>query len=372
MPLILTRAGSSARLFHANQSKRNLDATWYFRRFHLPYIYRGCARQPAAPAALNKSHMNTPTDALKSLITTLAQVQKPQDQALVRCPPPGAHVPTVIHATPVAITTSPPETRLLRGRPRTGAVASLPKDRRDLVCRLIGRGVPYKKIAQAIEQLGFVITERNISNWVTHGGYAEWCTLYQDALQNSLRQDDLLQYHRSDNSADLAEVGLQAAAVRLSELLLHQAAHIQAADGNVSKLEPTVTLLCRVNKELLNGQKFRDDCKTKAFRAPARLKAKDHDKLAELEASYSASAPRKCLDNECPHPDHTSTANSSPQTSPASNASAPSPALQLNSPPAPETTTERTLQAQPQPAAESSLAQPSDPGPIKAEPEIAN
>ncbi len=317
--------------------------------------------------------MNTPTNALQSLLSTLAQVPKSEDLALVRCPPPGAHVPTVIDATPVTVTTSPPETRLLHGRPRTGAVASLPKDRRDLVCRLIGRGVPYKKIAQAIEQLGFVITERNISNWVTHGGYAEWCSLYQDALQNSLRQDDLLQYHRSDNSPDLAEVGLQAAAVRLSELLLHQAAHLQATDGNAAKLEPLVTLLCRVNKELLNGQKYRDDCQTKAFRTPARLKAQDHDKLIGLEAKYSASAPKKCLDNEATTPDRPSPAKSPTHNSPASNAAESSPAPEPNSPPAGETTTEHPAQPQPQPPAESSLAQSSEPAPIiNAEPEIAN
>jgi hypothetical protein len=157
-----------------------------------------------------------------------------------------------------------------------------------MVCRMINQSVPYKRIVEALGHLGFVLSERNISNWVTHGGYAEWCVLTESALQTSLRQDDLLEHHRNENSPDLAEVGLQAAAVRLSELILHQMSSNQPLDGQLSKLEPVINLLCRIGNGLFTFQKYRDDCQTKIFKTPARIKAEQQHDILIHEAVYSA------------------------------------------------------------------------------------
>src|SRR5438477_11726167 len=56
---------------------------------------------------------------------------------------------------------------------RKGRVACLPKLQRDMVNRMLDNGVPYKNIVAALEEAGFTVTERNISNWAT-GGYLEW------------------------------------------------------------------------------------------------------------------------------------------------------------------------------------------------------
>ena len=165
-----------------------------------------------------------------------------------------------------------------------------------MVCRMLTGHIPYKRIVEACDNLGYELTERNVSNWVTHGGYAEWSALYDDALQTTLRQDDLLEHHRDENSADLAEVGLQAAAVRISELLLRQMASCQDVEANFSKLEPVVNLLCRINKELFTLQKYRDDCLTKIYRTPCKTKAKDLDKLDLVEMVYSADPKPKQAD----------------------------------------------------------------------------
>ncbi len=236
---------------------------------------------------MNEKPQTSPLNLLLSTLkltgdTTSSSVALVPRRALA--PDLPAPVPPPIEAV---VTVSPPAPPILKGRPRTGAVASLPKDERDMVCRMIAASVPYKKIAEAIDQLGFPVTERNISNWVTHGGYAEWCTLTHEAVQTSLRQDDLLEHHRNENSPELAEVGLQAAAVRLSELLLRQTTSNQDVETNLSKLEPVVHLLCRINKELFTAQKYRDDCLTTIYRPPARAKAKQREKLATTEYTYS-------------------------------------------------------------------------------------
>jgi len=248
-------------------------------------------------------NMKTQTNPLSVLLSTLKLAGDGSSSSLALAPrralAPDLPAPVPAYIPPV-VTVSPPAPPILKGRPRTGAIASLPKDERDMVCRMISKGVPYKKIAEGLAELGFEVTERNISNWVTHGGYAEWCALYNDALQTTLRQDDLLEYHRNENSPDLAEVGLQSVAVRLSELLLRQAASSQDIEAGLSKIEPVVQLLCRINKELFTAQKYRDDCQSKAHRTPARIKAKAREQLIQCEKAHSAEPKPQLVDNPTP------------------------------------------------------------------------
>jgi hypothetical protein len=247
--------------------------------------------------------MKTQNDPLNALLSTLKLAGDCSSSSLALAPRRALapDLPAPVPASiPTVVTVSPPAPPILKGRPRTGAVASLPKDERDMVCRMISKSVPYKRIAEALAELGFEVTERNISNWVTHGGYAEWCALYNDALQTSLRQDDLLEYHRNENSPDLAEVGLQSVAVRLSELLLRQAASSQDIEANLSKLEPAVQLLCRINKELFNAQKYRDDCQSKAHRTPARIKGNAREQLIQCEKAHSAEPKLELVDTPTP------------------------------------------------------------------------
>src|SRR3954447_2643042 len=74
---------------------------------------------------------------------------------------------------------------------RKGRVASLPKVQRDMVNRMLWNGVPYKNIVAALDDAGFTLIERNISNWAT-GGYLEWRLEQEAVLENHLNQDHLL------------------------------------------------------------------------------------------------------------------------------------------------------------------------------------
>src|SRR5882762_3246113 len=58
---------------------------------------------------------------------------------------------------------------------RNGKIARLPKLERDLVNRMLYNNLPHSKIAAALDEIGIRVTQRNISNWKTRGGYNEWC-----------------------------------------------------------------------------------------------------------------------------------------------------------------------------------------------------
>src|SRR5438067_11820917 len=60
-------------------------------------------------------------------------------------------------------------------RVRNGKIARLPKLERDLVNRMLYNNIPHRHIVGALDELQIQVTERNISNWKTRGGYKEWC-----------------------------------------------------------------------------------------------------------------------------------------------------------------------------------------------------
>src|ERR1051325_2622652 len=76
-------------------------------------------------------------------------------------------------------------------RMRNGKIARLPKLERDLVNKLLHNHVPYSKIVWALEERGITVTERNISNWRTRGGYKEWCAEQENQLRLAHHQDHL-------------------------------------------------------------------------------------------------------------------------------------------------------------------------------------
>ncbi len=128
----------------------------------------------------------------------------------------------------------------------------------------------------------------NISNWAT-GGYLEW-QLEQDlVLQNRLDQDHLLDHLRRDDAPELPEVGLQAAATRLSQILLQKTAHAGDPEANLANMSRMVDLLSRLNRELTTIQKQRDDSRRSLGRHydSARIKEEDQSSAAAHERYYS-------------------------------------------------------------------------------------
>ncbi|HSU57105.1 MAG TPA: hypothetical protein VLT36_23895 [Candidatus Dormibacteraeota bacterium] len=141
---------------------------------------------------------------------------------------------------------------------RNGHVARLPKLQRDMVNRMLWNAVPYKNIVAALGEVGFTLSERNISNWAT-GGYLEWRLEQEHLIQCRLDQDHLLDFVRRDDAQELPEAGLQAAATRLSQLMLQKLSRADDPEMNLESYSKMVDLLCRLNRELASSQKQRDD-----------------------------------------------------------------------------------------------------------------
>ena len=222
----------------------------------------------------------TPTDAfaepLFSVPSSVALLAK-EDQPLV-----------VIDTKPVIPAQSGAMSPAHKSR-RKGRVASLPKIQRDMVNHMLWNGVPYKNIVAALDDAGFTLIERNISNWAT-GGFLEWRLEQEAVLENRLDQDHLLDFLRRDDAHELPEVGLQAAATRLSQVLLQKLARADDPEANLDGYSKLIDLACRLNREISTTQKNRDDARRTLGREydPVRVKDVEQVGAIEMERSYSS------------------------------------------------------------------------------------
>jgi hypothetical protein len=234
--------------------------------------------------------MNTPlpSTALTAPVappaSTLSASSQPQSLATT---PPTSHgslpaVAEVIQTQPLAPRSQPRKIR------RNGRVASLPKLERDMVNRMIWNAVPYKNIVAALDDAGYSVTERNISNWAT-GGYLEWRFEQEAVLLNRLDQDQLLDFLRRDDAQELPEVGLQAAATRLSQLFLQKLARADDPEIHLDSYSKLIDILCRLNREIAATQKSRDDSRRTLGPEynPAHVKEVEQFSAIENERFYS-------------------------------------------------------------------------------------
>jgi len=155
------------------------------------------------------------------------------------------------------VISAPPTTSAPLGqRTRNGKIARLPKLERDMVNKLLYNHVPYSKIVWALGERDITVTERNVSNWRTRGGYKEWCAEQENQLRLSHLQDHLTDYLRKNDAQQLPEVGLQVASTQLTSLLMNpQTAAPFLADPN--KFAKLVDALDKCSVRLNELQKDR-------------------------------------------------------------------------------------------------------------------
>jgi len=175
-------------------------------------------------------------------------------------------------------------------RTRNGKVARLPHLERDMVNRMLRDNIPNAKIRGALEEHGFSVTERNISNWKTRGGYREWCAEQDRALENHLLQDNLLEHLRKHDATGLPEIGLQLAATSLSQFFLKPETRKNLA-SDPEKFARAISTLCRLSRHIHTLQKYRDDsAKELGLRFhPERLQRDAEKHVEGTREIYSAS-----------------------------------------------------------------------------------
>lgn len=185
-------------------------------------------------------------------------------------------------------------------RPRNGKIADLPRPERDLVNRMLANNIPQHKIVAALDECGCHVTQRNVSNWKTRGGYKEWCAAQSQALELRTFQDNLTDFLQRHDAAELPEVGLQSAATNLSAILLRPdlMRELLADPQKYSKL---IELQCRLAREIQALQKNRDEATRSVGFNPERLKREtDHD-VESIRETYSSKIGKGPRDPNTPH-----------------------------------------------------------------------
>jgi hypothetical protein len=200
-----------------------------------------------------------------------------QNSELKLLPPP------VIHQS------TNPAIQPAKRRTRNGKIAHLPYLDRDMVNRMLRDHIPYSKIVGALDEHGFTVTVRNVSNWKTRGGYKEWCAEVDRALENRILQDNLTEHLRKNDASQLPEIGLQLAATQLSQLLLSPEGQRQLAT-DPQAYSRTVATLCRLASQIHTLQKYRDDsAKELGYEHnPERIKRQDEENTEGTRSVYSA------------------------------------------------------------------------------------
>jgi hypothetical protein len=186
---------------------------------------------------------------------------------------------------------------------RNGKIARLPYQIRDMVNRMLRNNIAHSKIVGALDEHGITVTQRNVSNWKTRGGYREWCAQQDLALETHLAQDNLIGHLRTTDATQLSEVGLQLAATQLSQLFLKQGASEQLA-ADPDKFATAINALCRLNRQLYRLQKYRDDSARELGykHNPERIKRETEEDLECTRNVYSSFIPKNApIDPEVPH-----------------------------------------------------------------------
>lgn len=206
--------------------------------------------------------------------------------ALLLAVPP----PRPLAAAPMA---SPPvpeagQARASKPRTRIGKIARLAVVYRDMVCRMLQQNVAHSEIKEALGEYGIKVTERNISNWKTRGGYQEWREEQERAVQLRLLQDNMSEYLRRSDASVLPEVGLQLAATQLSQFFLRPEA-VQQLVSDPEAYSRLVATLCRLSGQIRALQQRRDEVggELGTRNDPARVRAELEESVDSTRETYS-------------------------------------------------------------------------------------
>jgi hypothetical protein len=245
-----------------------------------------------------KKPITSETQALPSLQPAACNLQPAQSLTIIEAhsiAPPQSKIENLSRNCGVQNSKMPAR----RNHRRHGRVARLPRVQRDMVNRMLWNGIPYKNIVAALDDAGFAVSEKNISNWAT-GGHLEWRLEQEAVLDNRLNQEYLLSFLRRDDAPELPEVGLQAAATRLSQVLLAKLDRADDPEANLENYTRLVELLCRLNRELGTTQKSRDDSRRTLGREydPVHVQDVENVNAIEMERNYS----NPCSESELPRP----------------------------------------------------------------------
>ena len=251
---------------------------------------------------------SVPETATEIIATQIADAPRPaSDSILSKFEQPVSiierRVPTRDQTPPCPVNQAAlPLARISGPHGRNGKIARLPKLERDLVNRMLRNNLPHSKIVGALDELGICVTQRNVSNWKTRGGYKEWCAEQERQLQLALMQDHLTDYLRKNDASQLPEVGLQVAATQLSSMLLQPEA-VQQLTAEPEKYSKVIDMLCRLSTHIHSLQKDRNEAVRKAaIRGTSEHFQREDEKIVDgVRSTFSSKIGEGPRDPNIPH-----------------------------------------------------------------------
>ena len=104
-------------------------------------------------------------------------------------------------------------------RRRTGKIARLPREHRELINLMLRDGTPYPKIIQKLAERGHKLDKYNISRWYT-GGYEDWVQDQAWLEEMRVRLDFAKEVVNQPNASLIEEASLRIAVTQMYNLLL--------------------------------------------------------------------------------------------------------------------------------------------------------
>jgi hypothetical protein len=120
-------------------------------------------------------------------------------------------------AAPADGATDPRPAEVLRQR--RGKVARLRKVLRDKLNVMLLDGFPYAEILTALGEPAKDVTEQNITNWVTGGGYKAWLAEQRNLEETRVKQEVAMDLACPEGGSRIHQATLQLAATNLSQMV---------------------------------------------------------------------------------------------------------------------------------------------------------
>jgi Lhr-like helicase len=168
---------------------------------------------------------------------------------------------------------------------RTGKIARLPKEIRDVVNHMLRDGSPASAIIKRLEALKLkgataadglpieIPTDMNLSNW-KEGGYQDWLREQERLEEMRLKREMALELVRQNEGSKIHEAAIQLASSQLYEVISEYdlgslKGLLQEKPENFANL---VNSLAKLSKGALDIEKYRDLVKAQKEKIEAAIK----------------------------------------------------------------------------------------------------
>ena len=144
---------------------------------------------------------------------------------------------------------------------RTGKIARLPREARELLNLMLRDGTPYALISKKMAETGHKISENNLSRWHTGGGYADWLREQSCLEEVRLRLDFANEIVHEKNVDLIDAASLPVAVTRLYTLLMtfdpsQLSSHIANQPLAYTRI---LNALCKLTEASIKCERHRSD-----------------------------------------------------------------------------------------------------------------